>query len=147
MRFRILGLGVPLQALELHAGELAVLDHEALGRVIDDDLDAFFFGVFELPGRGFEETARAARHHFDVFAAQTAARPAAIHRRIADADDQDLLADRIDVAEGDRFQPVDADVDAVGVVAAGNLEFLAARRAGADEDRVEALRRAAPSCS
>ena len=141
-----LRVGVPFQALELHAGELAVLDHEALGRVIDDDLDAFFLGVLQFPGRGLEVAARAARHHLDVFAAQPARRAAAIHGGVADADDQNLLADRIDVAEGDRLQPVDADVDAIGIVAAGDLEILAARRAAADEDRVEALRRAAPSC-
>ena len=72
-----------------------------------------------------------------------ARRPAAIHRRVADADDQDALADFVDVAEGDRFQPVDADVDAVGFVAAREIEFLAARRAGADEDRVVAFAPAA----
>ena len=85
---RFLGVGVPFQALELHAVELAVLDHEALGRVIDDDLDAFFLGVFQFPGRRFEEPARAARHHFDILAAQPARRAAAIHGGIADADDQ-----------------------------------------------------------
>ena len=119
--------------------ELAVLDHEALGRVVDDDLDAFFFGVLQLPGRRFEEAARPARHHFDVFAAQPARGAAAIHGRIADADDQNPFADRVDVAEGDGFQPVDADVDAVRIVAAGDIEILAARRAAADEDRVETL--------
>ena len=139
MRFRFLGLRVPFQALELHADQLAVFDDEALGRVIDDDLDAFFFGVLELPGRGFEESARAARHHLDVFSTQAATGPAAIHGGVADADDQHLFADRIGVAEGDGFQPIDADVDAIGVVTAGNVEFFAARRAGADEDRVEAL--------
>ncbi len=43
------------------------------------------------------------------------------------------------VAEGDGLQPVDADVNAIGIVTAGNVEFLAARRAAADEDRVEAF--------
>ena len=43
------------------------------------------------------------------------------------------------MAESDGFQPIDADVDAIGIVTAGDVEFLAARRAGADEDRVEAL--------
>ena len=66
--------------------------------------------------------------------------PAAIHGRVADADDQNLFADRIDVAESDGLQPIDADVNAIGVVAAGDVQILAARRAAADEDRVEALR-------
>ena len=39
--------------------------------------------------------------------------------------------------EGDGFEPVDADMDAVGIVAARNLEILAARGAGAHEYRVE----------
>ena len=38
---------------------------------------------------------------------------AAVHRGVADADDQHALADLVDVAEGDRLEPVDADVDAV----------------------------------
>jgi hypothetical protein len=63
--------------------------------VIDQDLDAFFLGVLQLPRRSFEESARAARHHLDVFSAQPAAGPAAIHGRVADADDQHLFADGI----------------------------------------------------
>ena len=39
--------------------------------------------------------------------------------------------------ERDRFQPGDADVDAVGVVAARQLQFLALRRAGADEHGIK----------
>ncbi len=88
---RFLGIGVPFQALELHAGELAVLDHEALGRVIDDDVDAFFFGVVQFPGRSFEVAARPARHHFDILAAQPARGAAAIHGGVADADDRALF--------------------------------------------------------
>ena len=46
-----------------------------------------------------------------------------------------------DVAERHRRQPVDADVDVLGrFLAAGNVEVAAARRAGADEDRVPAFR-------
>ena len=131
--------GVPFEALEFHALELAVFDHEALRRVIDDDLDAFFLGILEFPGGRFEESARAARHHLDVFAAEPAGRPAAIHGGVADADDQDPLADRIDMAEGNRFEPIDADVDPIGIVAAGNFEIFAARRTAAHEDGVEPL--------
>ena len=40
---------VPFQALELHAFEFAVFDDEAFRRVIDQDLDAFFLGVFQFP--------------------------------------------------------------------------------------------------
>ena len=37
----------------------------------------------------------------------------------------------------DRLEPLDADVDLIGVVAPGNVELLALRRAAADEHRVE----------
>ena len=44
-------------------------------------------------------------------------------------------------------QPVEADMDVGGrFLAAGHVEVAATRRAGADEDRVVSLRRAAPSC-
>ena len=79
-----------------------------------------------------------ARHHFDLLAAQSPRGAAAIHRGIAHADDQDVFADGIGVAEGDRIEPVDTDVDAVGIVAPGNVEILTARRARADEDGIEA---------
>ena len=47
----------------------------------------------------------------------------------------------LDVTEGHRLEPVDADEDVrvALVVATGQVELLAARRADADEDRVEAL--------
>ena len=134
-----LRLGVPFQPLELHAFQHAVFDHEALRRVVDDDLDAFFFGIIQFPRRRLEVSARAARHHLDIFPAQPARRPAAIHGRVADADDQNPFADLVDVPERDRFQPVDADVDAIRILAARQIEFLAARRAGADEHRVVAI--------
>ena len=142
-----LGAFVPLQALELHADELSVFDYKTQRRMVDEDLDVFLFGVLQFPGRSFEETARPARHHLDVLAAQPAGRPAAIHRRVADADDQHLFADRIGVSEGDGFQPIDADVNAIGIVAARQIQLFTARRAGADKDRIEIFGRAAPSCS
>ena len=47
---------------------------------------------------------------------------------------------RVDVAEGHRLEPGDADVNAIGVVAAGQFEFLALGRARTDEHRVEFFR-------
>jgi len=47
--FEFLALASPLQALKIHSDELALLDDEARGGVIDDNLYAFFFGIFELP--------------------------------------------------------------------------------------------------
>ena len=128
---------VPLQAFEIHADEFAVFDHESKGSVVDQDFDVFFFGILQLPRRGFEISARAARHHLDIFTAESTRRAAAIHRGIADADDQNIFADRIRVSECDGLQPVDPNVDAVGIVTAGQIQLFAARRAGADEDGVE----------
>src|SRR5579884_2152311 len=56
-RFESLGTPraiIPGELFELHADELSLLDDKALRRVIDDDLDAFFFGVIEFPGRRLE---------------------------------------------------------------------------------------------
>ena len=80
------------------------------------------------------------RDHFHVGGAQALRRPAAVHRRVADADDQHALADRRDVAEVNRLEPLDADEDLIGLVTAGEVELLAFRRAGADEHGVELLR-------
>ncbi len=130
---------VPFEALELHAGELPVLDDEARRRVVDEDLDTFLLGVLELPGGRLEERARPPRHHLDVLAAEAERRAAAVHRGVADADDQHTLADRVGVAEGDRLEPVDADVDPIAIVPPRDVEVLATRRPGADENRVEVL--------
>jgi hypothetical protein len=46
----------------------------------------------------------------------------------------------VDVAESDAGQPVDAEMDRLGrLLAPGNVEVVAARRAGADEHRVVAF--------
>ena len=65
---------------------------------------------------------------------------AAVHRGVAAAEHDDALADLRGVAEGHRGQPVDADVDVLrALFAPRDIEVAAARRAGADEDRVVAL--------
>ena len=75
-----------------------------------------------------------------VLAAEAARGAAAVHRGVAAAEHDHALADLVDVAEGDAGEPVDADVDVGGgFLAAGHVEVAAARRAGADEDRVVAL--------
>src|SRR4029077_13842476 len=64
-----------------------------------------------------------------------------VHGGVAAAEHDDALADLVDVAEGDRGEPVDADMDVGGsLLAAGNVEIATARRAAPDEDRVPALR-------
>ena len=127
------------EALELHADELAVVVDEAHRRVVLEDLDLLLLGVLELPRRGLEVLARLAPDDAHGAGAEPLGRAAAVHRRVADADDEDVLADRGRVPEVDRLEPVDADVHVVGrVVAAGDVEVLAARRARADEHGVEA---------
>src|SRR5580704_14019123 len=109
-----LRLFVPFEAVEFHTDQFAVLNHEALRCVIDDNLDALFFGVFQFPGGSFEEGTRTARHNLNLFAAKPERSAAAIHGGIADADDQNAFADLIDVFESYGTEPVDADVDMVG---------------------------------
>ena len=114
-----------LELVELHPGQRAVLDDEADRLEVLEDLDAFLFGVLELPRRRLEVLAGLARDHLDVGRAEPLRRAAAVHRGVADADDQHALADRVDVTEVDRLEPLDADEDLIGLVAAGNLELLA----------------------
>ncbi len=74
-------------------------------------------------------------------AAEPARSAAAVHGRIAAAEDDHPTADLVGMAEGDVGEPVDADVDvACRLVAAGNVEVAAAGRAGADENRVVTFR-------
>ena len=132
----------PLQPLELHADELAVFDHEALRRVILDDVDAFFLGILELPWRRFEKFASATRDHVGVGATEPARRAAAIHGGVAHADDEYLLANRLDMAEVHRAEPLDADVDLVAhgrVPSSRNVELFALGGAAAHEDGVVLL--------
>src|SRR5690606_7780467 len=88
-----------LEPIEAHPDEPAVLDDERLRRVVDDDLDALLLGVLELPLGSLEELARLARDDLHVLRAEAQSAAAAVHRGIADADDQHPLADRVDVPE------------------------------------------------
>ena len=111
---RALRVEVVFDHVEGHALQLAVLEHEVFRRAVDDDLDVFFFGVFELPGRSLEELARLARHDLHVLGAEAQRRAAAVHGRVAHADDEHLLADGLDVLERHRLEPGDADVHVGG---------------------------------
>src|SRR6185503_18131422 len=53
-RLRMSSVGVPLQPLEFHSDQFPVFQHEALRGMVDEDFDPFLFGIFQLPGRGFE---------------------------------------------------------------------------------------------
>ena len=84
---------------------------------------------------------RSARDDLHVGTAEAARRAAAVHRRVADADDQHALADLLDVAEVRRREPLDADMYVRrGLGAPGEIQILPVRRAAADEHRVESLR-------
>src|SRR5262249_275688 len=58
----------------------------------------------------------------------------------AAAEHDHALADLVDVAEGDRREPIDANMN-VGrrLLAAGDVEIAATRRAATDEDRIPTL--------
>ena len=128
--------------LELHADELSFLDHEPLGRVILDDVDCLFLRVLELPRRRLEIRTRATRDDCRLDAAKPPRGAAAIHGRVADADDEHARRDLVDVPEVNGAEPLDADVDmtlCAVVPAAGDIELLSFRRAAADVHRVEAV--------
>ena len=94
-------------------------------------------GVLFLPGARLHLLETRTHDHLDVLAAETARGAAAVHRGVAAAEHDHALADLLDVAERHAGEPVDADVNMASCfLAAGNLEFAAARRAGADKDRV-----------
>ncbi len=102
-----------------------------------EDRDVLVDGVLLFPGRRLHFLEAGADDDLHVLAAQPARRAAAIHGGIAAAQHDHALADLGDMAERDRGQPVDADMD-VGssLVAARDRQVAPARRAAADEDRV-----------
>ena len=111
------------------------------GHQIIVDRDALVHGVFLFPRRRLHFLEARAHHHLHVLAAEPARGAAAIHGGVAAAEHDHALADFRGVAERHRGQPVDADMDVLGrFLAAGDVEVAAARRAGADEDRVPAFR-------
>ena len=133
-----LPVGHPIADLERHTLELAVLEDEVLGGVVFDDLYQLLLGVLKLPGRRLEMLPSLATHHLDPDGTEPPRGAAAVHRGVADPDDQDLLLDLGDVSKCHRFQPGDADLDpGCGFLSARNIEVLALGRAAADEDRVE----------
>ena len=105
--------------------------------MIDEDLHVLFFGVLQLPVGCLEKPPRLASHHLDVCGTQAQRRATTVHGGVTDADDQHALADLLDVLEGNRFEPVDADVYAFAVIAPRYFEVLAARCPRADEHCVE----------
>jgi len=66
------GFFVPLQALEFHAFQDPVFNHETLRRVILDDADSLLVGIFQLPRRGLEVRTRPPRHDLRIDTAQPA---------------------------------------------------------------------------
>src|SRR6266853_4977602 len=102
-----------------------------------EDRDALMRRVLFLPGRSLHRLEAAAHDDGDLLAAEAARGAAAIHSRVAAAEHDDAAADLVDMAERDAGQPIDADMDVgSGLLAARDVELAAARRAGADEDRI-----------
>ena len=135
-----LGVVLGLDLLEHHAGEPAVLVGEFLRHQEIEDRDALVHGILLLPRRGLHLLEAGADHDGDLLAAEAARGTAAIHGGVAAAEHDDAPADLGDVAERNAGEPVDADMDVGGGLgAAGDVEIAAARRAGADEDRVPAF--------
>src|SRR4029079_11873530 len=102
--------------------------------------DALVRGVFLFPGARLHLVEARAHDDLDVVAADAPRGAAAVPGGGAAAQHDDPLADLRGVAEGNRGEPVDADVDVLRALpAARDVEVSAARCAGADEDGVVAL--------
>src|SRR5216683_4718941 len=139
-RAAALGVVLGLDLLEQHAGDLAVVVRDFLRHQHVQDWDVLAHRVFLLPGRRLHLLEAGADDDLDVLAAQTTGGAAAIHGGVAAAQHDHALADLADMAERDRRQPVEADMD-VGrsFLAARHVEIATTRGAGADEDRVVAF--------
>ncbi len=125
-----------LDELEGHAADRPVDVNDGLGHMAGQDRDAFVLRVFLFPGRGLHVLEGRAHHHLDVVGTEAPRRAAAIHRGVAAAEHDDALAHLRHVAEVDRGQPIEAEVNVRrGLPAARHIQIAPARRAAADEDR------------
>src|SRR5262249_49682678 len=132
-----LGIVFGLDLLEGDAGELAALVCERDRHHEIEDRDILMHGVFLLPGRGLHLVEAGAHDPLDILAAEPARGAAAIHRGVATAEHDYALADLVGVAKRDAGEPVNANVNVIGgFLPTGNVELAAARRAGADKDRI-----------
>ena len=124
-----------LVADELHAGEVAVLADE-LDRA-DEELhpDALALRLAELLLVDDELGAGPPVGDRHVLGAVAEARPRAVHRRVAAADDDDVATDLERLAEVRLPHEVDAVLDALEV-GPGDVEGDGVHRAGADRDRL-----------
>src|ERR1700683_3559230 len=96
-----LGIAYRFHLLKNHPRELAALVGDFLWHEVIEGRDVLVHGVFLFPGRRFHFLETGADDHFDVFAAEPARRPAAIHCGVAASEDNDALADLADVTAGD----------------------------------------------
>ena len=121
---------------ELDAGDLALLaeDLDRAGQELHPD--AFALGLAQLLLVDDELGAGPPVDDRDVLGAVAEARPRAVHRGVAAADDDDVLADLERLAEVGLLHEVDAVVDALEV-RAGDVERDRVHRARRDGDRVE----------
>ncbi len=118
-----------LDHFKSHAGEFAVVMLERLGHMEVDDGDALVLRIFLLPWRGLHFIKSAAHNHLHVRSAQAARRAATVHGGITSAQHNDALANGGDVAERNRGEPVNADVDVLGDVStARDVQVSPARR-------------------
>ena len=123
---------------ELDAGDLAVLA-EHLDRAGEElHPDALALGLAELLLVDDELGSGPAVGDRHVLGAVPEAGPRAVHRGIATADDDDVVADLERLAEVGPLHEVDAVVDALEI-RTGDIERDCVHGAGRDGDRVEVL--------
>ncbi len=121
---------------ELDARDLAVLADDLDGAGEELHADAFAFGLAQLLLVDDELGAGAPVDDRHVLGAVTEARPRAVHRGVATADDHDVRADLERLAEVGLLHEVDAVLDAVEL-RPGDVERDRVHRAAGDGDAVE----------
>ena len=108
--------------------------------MVVEDRDALVQRIGHFPVGRLHDLARRAHRNGHSFRSKTQRRAAAVHRRVATTNDDDAAADLFHVLEGDRGQPVDADMNVLGrLLAAGDLEILALGGTSAHEHGVIAF--------
>src|SRR4029079_14256704 len=96
-----------------------------------EDRNILVKGVFLFPRARLHFLEAGAHDDLDVLAAEAARGAAAIHRGVAPGEHDDALADLLDMAERDRRQPLDADMNIGGPLpSAGGVALPAPAGAG-----------------
>ena len=113
---------------------------EFLRHEIVENRNALVHRILFFPRTRFHFLESASDNHLDVSPAQAPRGTAAVHGCIAATQDDDALANLVDMTERDGRKPIDPDVDILcRLLASGHIEVAPARRTGAYKNRIKVL--------